>query len=134
MISRGDPVRLDHLLARRASVDRLARDDASNATARIGYIPPPPRDEVYVAMADGLSSYLPTVHSDVEALDGAVGVASLVLHLAQQETDGPSLRLEQLKIGWRVASRDDKRVQHSHRVAVTKCQGQRVLGDDFTLF
>ena len=82
-----------------SSVHRLAWDDRTNTTAGLLDIPRPARDQMDMAVHDGLTRRLAAVHANVEALNRGVGSEHFQSHLIENEIDGALLGLVKVEIG-----------------------------------
>jgi hypothetical protein len=106
-----------------SSVRRLAWDDRTNTTAGLIDIPRPARDQMDMAVHDGLTRRLAAVHANVEALDRCVGSEHVQSHLIENEIDGAPLGLVKVEIGGCVTPGDDQRVQWRDRVGIVEREG-----------
>ena len=113
-----------------SSVRRLAWDDRTNTTAGLIDIPRPARDQMDMAVHDGLTRRLAAVHANIEALDRCVGSEHVQSHLIENEIDGAPLGLVKVEIGGCVTPGDDQRVQWRDRVGIVEREGELILRDD----
>ena len=69
-----------------------------------------PRNQMDMAVRDGLPRHLSTIHADVEALHIPVRGEDLASNVIEKQIDRPSFRLIEVEVGRRMAARDDQRV------------------------
>jgi hypothetical protein len=86
-------------------------------------------DQVDVGVVDGLSSSVPDVDADVEAVGLQRLKETTMLAVDQCEAVGGLRRGEVEEVG-AVAFRDDEGVPRRHRVCVSNGEGARVRVDD----
>jgi hypothetical protein len=116
-----------------SSVRRLAWDDRTNTTAGLIDIPRPARDQMDMAVHDGLTRRLAAVHANIEALDRCVGSEHVQSHLIENEIDGAPFGLVKVEIGGCVTPGDDQRVQWRDRVGIVEREGELILRDDWAV-
>ena len=93
------------------SVRCLPWDDRTNTTAQLIDITRPTRDQMHMAVHDGLPSRLAAVHAHVEAFDRLVLRKHLPPHLIEQQVDRAPLWVVEIEEARRVPARNDERVQ-----------------------
>jgi hypothetical protein len=107
----------------------LSRHHAPDAAARVVHVSQPSRDQVNMAVEDGLPSSRAAVDPDVEAWNGTVTFASARSSIFEQALDGAALRLTQVEVVRDMPAGDGEHVAFGHRKRIGDQDCQRVLGD-----
>ena len=82
-----------------------------------------PRDEMYVAVKDGLPGISAAVHSDIKPCNGAVCMPDQIAAAGEQLIAGDFFFQCQFKVIHRVPFGDDQQVVLGDRVSVPPCIG-----------
>ena len=85
------------------------------------------RDEMDVAVHDGLARRLAAVDADVESLDRGIGREQRIARHSEQALAGARLRSSKVEVVSDVPQGDDEAMPGRHREAVLHDNGQRVL-------
>ena len=101
-----------------------------NAALRVEGVPGPPRDQVDMAMKDGLPGDL----ADIEPRDGHVPQKDGPPRLVDQLVERLFLICLKIEIAGNVAPRQDQGVERRDRCVVAHRMGERVVRDDLLLW
>lgn len=108
----------------------FARDDPSDAAFGIGHVALVARDDVHVAMEDGLPGCFAHIDAHIKAV-GVETLVNLLPDILQHDVHRLALVLGQVEVGSDVPLGDDERMTGRNRIAIVECNTSCCLADDF---
>lgn len=108
----------------------FARDDPSDAAFGIGHVALVARDDVHVAMEDGLPGCFAHVDTNIKAV-GVETLVNLLPDILQHDVHRLALVVGQVEVGSHVPLGDDERMTGRDGIAVVEGNASSCLADDF---
>lgn len=103
--------------------------DTPNASSWIVHIPGSSRNEVHMAVEDGLTGHCAGVDPNIETGNPWVTVQETPSTLVQQTLDSVPFRLSQVEVVGNMAARDCEEMAVRHRTAILDQDRQWILGN-----